>query len=178
MKKTKWLYWVLVALLSSAAQLTAEEAEKKATTETTTTTEASTTATADSTGDEDWLNTVWTQIDGVVKQEELKLQETVTVAGVRGAEAENDILDKLYYKGGKRYPSQDKLKKAIETLKKSIADNPKSKDAPKQKFFIAQCYEKLGQKTQAKEYYGLVAKDHPKSSFAQKAQKQLAALAK
>lgn len=171
MKKTKWFYWVLIALLSGATQLRAAEETQTTATPTETTTEGEATD-----EDEDWLNTVWTQIDGVVKQEELKLQETVTVAGVRGAEAEDNILDKLYYKGGKRYPSQDKLKKAIETLKKSIADQPKGENAPKQKYFLAQCYEKLGQKTQAKQYYGLVAKDHPQSSFAAKAQKQLAAL--
>ena len=88
--------------------------------------------------DEDWLNTVWTQVDDMVEEEEFKLQETVTVAGVRGAEAEDNILAKLYYKGGKRYPSQDKLTKAIDTLKKALDKNPKSPAAPKQKFFIAQ----------------------------------------
>ena len=127
--------------------------------------------------DDDWLNTVWTQVDEMVKEEDFKLQETVTVAGVRGAEAEDNILDKLYYKGGKRYPSQDKLKKAIDTLKKSIVKNPKSEAAPKQKFFVAQCYEKLGQFDQAKTYYGQVTKDHPKSSWAPKAQKKLSQMA-
>ena len=43
-------------------------------------------------GDDDWLNTVWTQVDAMVEEEEFKLQETVTVAGVRGAEAEDNIL--------------------------------------------------------------------------------------
>ena len=89
-------------------------------------------------GDEDWLNTVWTQVDDMVKEEEYKLQETVTVAGVRGAEAEDNILAKLYYKGGKRYPSQDKLVKAIKTLQDALAKDPKSPNAPKQKFFVAQ----------------------------------------
>ena len=123
--------------------------------------------------DEEWLNTIWTQVDDLVKVEEHKLQETVTVAGVRGAEAEDAILDKLYYKGGKRYPSQDKLTKAIETLKKALAKDPKSAAAPKQKYFVAQCYEKLGQTAEAKNYYGLVAKDHPKSPLATKAQERL-----
>jgi len=124
-------------------------------------------------GDDDWLNTVWTQVDDMVEEEEFKLQETVTVAGVRGAEAEDNILGKLYYKGGKRYPSQDKLSKAIDTLKKALAKNPKSSSAPKQKFFIAQCYEKLGKVTDARDYYNQVAKDHPKTPFATKAQKKL-----
>ena len=126
--------------------------------------------------DEDWLNTMWTQVDDMVKEEEFKLQETVTVAGVRGAEAEDNILSKLYYKGGKRYPSQDKLTKAIDTLKKALAKNPKSPNAPKQKFFIAQCYEKLGKAGEARSYYAQVAKNHPQTSFAAKAQNKLSQL--
>ena len=126
--------------------------------------------------DEDWLNTMWTQVDDMVKQEEFKLQETVTVAGVRGAEAEDNILTKLYYKGGKRYPSQEKLTKAIDTLKKALAKNPKSPGAPKQKFFIAQCFEKLGKTADARDYYGQLAKNHPQTSYAAKAQNKLSQL--
>ena len=123
--------------------------------------------------DDDWLNTVWTQVDDMVEQEVLQKQEIVTVAGVRGAEAEDNILAKLYYKGGKRYPSQDKLVKAIKTLQEAINKNPKSPNAPKQKFFVAQCYEKLGKADQARDYYSQVVKDHPKSSYATKAQNKI-----
>ena len=126
--------------------------------------------------DEEWLNTVWTQVDDMVKQESLELQKTVTVAGVRGAEAEDSILDKLYYKGAKRYPSQDKLKKAVDSLKQSLGKNPSGPNAAKQKFFIAQCYEKLGQIDSAREYYGQVSADHPESTFAAKAGKRMSAL--
>ena len=124
-------------------------------------------------GDEDWLNTVWTQVDDMAKTQEYKAQETVTVAGVRGAEAEDGILDKLYYKGGVRYPSQDKLQKAIETLKEGLKRNPKGADAPKTKYFVAQCYEKLGQMDEARAYYAMVAKDHPETPWATKAQQRL-----
>ncbi len=123
--------------------------------------------------DDDWLNTVWTQVDDMVEQEVLQKQEIVTVAGVRGAEAEDNILAKLYYKGGKRYPSQDKLVKAIKTLQEAISKNPKSPNTPKQKFFVAQCYEKLGKADQARDYYSQVVKDHPKSSYATKAQNKI-----
>ena len=127
--------------------------------------------------DEDWLNTMWTQVDDMVKEEEFKLQETVTVAGVRGAEAEDNILSKLYYKGGKRYPSQDKLIKAIDTLKKALAKNPRAtKLAARQKFFIAQCYEKLGNTGEARNYYSQIAKNHPQTSYAAKAQNKLSQL--
>ncbi len=128
-------------------------------------------------GDDEWLNTVWTQVDAMVEEQEFELQETVTVAGVRGAEAEDNILAKLYYKGGKRYPSQDKLNKAIETLKKGLEKKPKSAAAPKQKFFIAQCYEKLGKVAEARDYYSQVVKGHPKTPFASKAQEKLAQMA-
>ena len=127
--------------------------------------------------DEEWLNTIWTQVDDLVKVEEHKLQETVTVAGVRGAEAEDAILDKLYYKGAKRYPSQDKLNKAIETLRKAIAEAPKGPNTPMQKYFVGQCYEKLGKLTEARDFYNRVTKDHPKSTWAGKARKDLARLA-
>ena len=134
-------------------------------------------AQADGADDDEWLNTIWTQVDDMVKEEEFKLQETVTVAGVRGAEAEDDILDKLYYKGAKHYPSQDKLRKAIDTLKEAIDKDPKSGDTPKRKFFIAQCYQKLGQTSDARNFYGMVAKDHANTPWSAKAQKALTEMA-
>ena len=157
------LFYILFAAVFTVASVGAQDAAA----------EDQATETPAAEGDDDWLNTVWTQVDDMVEEEEFKLQETVTVAGVRGAEAEDNILGKLYYKGGKRYPSQDKLSKAIDTLKKALAKNPKSSSAPKQKFFIAQCYEKLGKVTDARDYYNQVAKDHPKTPFATKAQKKL-----
>ena len=183
MKRTIWLHLIMVFVVAGFAAASAEEGktDAKSTTTTTTSSTASASTSADSTttkidADDDWLNTVWTQVDHVVKKEELKLQETVTVAGVRGAEAEDNLLDKLYYKGGKRYPSQDKLKKAIDTLKESIAADPKGKDAAKLKFFVAQCYEKIGNGPEAKNYYGQVVKDHPDSKFATQAKTALAAM--
>jgi len=123
--------------------------------------------------DDDWLNTVWTQVDDMVQEEDFKTQEIVTVAGVRGAEAEDNILDKLYYKGGKRAPSQSKLLKAIETLQKAISDNPKGENVSKQKYFIAQCYEKLGQPEEAKKFYENIVKNHKNSPYFAKSGEKL-----
>ena len=134
-------------------------------------------AAAEEAVDDEWLNTIWTQVDDMVKEEEFKLQETVTVAGVRGAEAEDNILDKLYYKGAKRYPSQDMLRKAIGTLKEAIDKDPKGADTPKRKFFIAQCYHKLGQTQDARDFYRLVVKDHTGTAWGTKAQKALMEMA-
>lgn len=123
--------------------------------------------------DDEWLNTVWSQVDDMVQEEEYELQEVVTVAGVRGAEAEDNILDKLYYKGGKRAPSQSKLLKAIETLEKAIEKDPKGKDVPKQKYFIAQCYEKLHHKEKSINYYRDVVENHKDSPYAKKSQNKI-----
>ncbi len=164
MKNAKFFY-LLIALLG-AVPVAAQEGEAEAQPA-----EAADAAGAE--GDEDWLNTVWTQVDDMVKEEEFKLQETVTVAGVRGAEAEDNILAKLYYKGGKRAPSQDKLLKAIKTLQDALSKDPKSANAPKQKFFVAQCYEKLGKPAQARDYYSQVAKEFPQSPYAAKAQNKI-----
>ena len=170
MKRLQWFFALAVAgFLAGGAQVFAEETKSQP--------EQGKAKEEEKSADDDWLNTVWTQVDEMVKEEDYKLQETVTVAGVRGAEAEDNVLDKLYYKGGKRYPSQDKLKKAIETLNQRIAKNPKPEAAPKQKFFIAQCYEKLGQAKQAKDYYTQVTKEHPKSSWATKSQERLSQMA-
>ena len=180
--KAKWLFLlILAAFMAGSAQAVAAE-EKKAEGQPAAEKKAEVKAEVkakdgEKAEDDDWLNTVWTQVDDMVKEEEFKLQETVTVAGVRGAEAEDNVLDKLYYKGGKRYPSQDKLTKAIETLKKALAKDPKSEAAPKQKYFVAQCYEKLGKSADAKTYYTLVTKDHPKSPLATKAQERLTEMA-
>ena len=169
MRRLHALYALPMALLL-AGQISTASAEPQATA--TDTTKALATK-----ADEEWLNTVWTQVDDMVKKEDLKLQKTVTVAGVRGAEAEDQVLDKLYYKGAKRYPSQDKLKKAIETLEQSIAKNPKAESVPQQQFYIAQCYEKLGQLKEARDAYAQVAKDHAKTTWGTKAQTRLNELA-
>ena len=173
MKATKWTF-ALALLALVAVPVVAEEAAVETSTQASAQQQAGDAADA---VDEEWLNTIWTQVDDMVKQKEYKLQETVTVAGVRGAEAEDQVLDKLYYKGAKRYPSQDKLKKAIDVLRKSIAKNPKSADAPKQKFYVAQCYEKLGEEKNALDYYTQVTKSHGKSPWAEKANKALKEMA-
>ena len=176
MKMSKWAFSLILAGCFASGQLFAAEGEtklkKEVKKEAKKEAKKSKTA-AEKALDEEWLNAIWTQVDDIVKEKEYKLQATVTVAGVRGAEAEDSVLDKLYYKGAKRYPSQDKLKKAVDVLRKLIAENPKSADAPKQKFYVAQCYEKLGEKKDAKDYYLQVTKNHSKTPWAEKAQKAL-----
>ena len=170
MRSAKWIFALALVALVAAVATADEPAATPAPA-------ATDTSGADGAVDEEWLNTIWTQVDDMVEQEDYKLQETVTVAGVRGAEAEDQILDKLYYKGAKRYPSQEKLRKAIDTLKKAIARAPRGENVAMQIYFVAQCYTKLGETTEARTYYTQVTRDHADTPWAAKARKELAALA-
>ena len=68
----------------------------------------------------------WKKIQTTTKKKAYETQQTRTVAGVRAAEAEDAVLDQLYYKGGVRYPSRVDLKNAITQLQEIIKADPHS----------------------------------------------------
>ena len=115
----------------------------------------------------------WKKIQSVTKKRAYETQQTRTVAGVRGAEAEDAILDQLYYKGGVRYPSRVDLKNAITQLQEAIKADPKAETVPEQKFFIAQCHAQLGENEEAKAVYQDLAKNHADTEFGKLAQEEL-----
>jgi hypothetical protein len=115
----------------------------------------------------------WKKIQTVNKKRAYETQQTRTVAGVRGAEAEDAILDQLYYKGGVRYPSRVDLKNAITQLQDAINAEPKSDTVPEQKFFVAQCHVQLGESTEAKAVYQDLAKNYGSTEFGKLAQEEL-----
>lgn len=115
----------------------------------------------------------WKKIQTTTKKRAYETQQTRTVAGVRGAEAEDAILDQLYYKGGVRYPSRVDLKNAITQLQDAINADPKADSVPEQKFFIAQCHAQLGENTQAKSVYEDLVKSHAGTDFGKLAQEEL-----
>ena len=104
MKKTKWIIALIAALTAGFAEVEAKEKEASSVPVQAEGKEAPPAVVQvedeEMVLDKEWFDEVWSQIDGVVEQEELHLQETVTVSGVRGAEAEDLLMDKLYYKGG------------------------------------------------------------------------------
>jgi len=63
-----------------------------------------------------WDNTVWNEIEEVTTKE-YEVEKVTTVAGVRGAEAEDEALHHLYYRQSMKGPSQLELKKAYGKLK-------------------------------------------------------------
>ena len=72
-----------------------------------------------------WESTVWEEIDEIVEVEG-EVEQVVSVAGVRGAEAEDEALEHLYYRKSMKGLSQLELQKALGKLLKnrSIIKDP------------------------------------------------------
>ena len=95
------------------------------------------------------------------------------MAGARFAEAEDAVLEQLYYKGGVRYPSRVDLKNAITQLQEAIAADPEGESVPEQKYFIAQCHQQLGEMAEAKAAYAELVKNHEGTDWAREAAAEL-----
>ena len=81
-----------------------------------------------------WENTVWEEIEDVVDVY-YEVEQVTPVAGVRGAEAEDEALALLYYRKSMKGISQQEYKKAYGRLKikrdelfKKDKNNPKLKE--------------------------------------------------
>ena len=72
-----------------------------------------------------WESTVWEEIDEIVEVEG-EVEQVVSVAGVRGAEAEDEALEHLYYRKSMKGLSTMELQKALGKLlkKRSIIKDP------------------------------------------------------
>ena len=64
-----------------------------------------------------WESTVWEEIDEIIEVEG-EVEQVVSVAGVRGAEAEDEALEHLYYRKSMKKLSQVELQKALGRLLK------------------------------------------------------------
>ena len=65
-----------------------------------------------------WDNTVWVEIQDIQDTEVYETEYITAVAGVRGAEAEDEALEHLYYRKSMKGLSQSELKKALGKLLK------------------------------------------------------------
>ena len=63
-----------------------------------------------------WENTVWNEIEDVVDSEVYETEYITAVAGVRGAEAEDEALALLYYRRSMKGLSKIDLQKALGKL--------------------------------------------------------------
>ena len=64
-----------------------------------------------------WETTVWEEIEEI-NEIEGEVEQVVSVAGVRGAEAEDEALEHLYYRKSMKGLSQLELQKALGKLMK------------------------------------------------------------
>jgi hypothetical protein len=64
-----------------------------------------------------WETTVWEEIDEIIEVEG-EVEQVVSVAGVRGAEAEDEALQHLYYRKSMSGLSEIELQKALGKLMK------------------------------------------------------------
>ena len=67
-----------------------------------------------------WESTVWEEIEEI-NEIEGEVEQVTSVAGVRGAEAEDEALEHLYYRKSMKKLSQVELQKALGRLLKKKA---------------------------------------------------------
>ena len=100
-----------------------------------------------------WDNTVWTEIEEI-NTIEGEVEQVITVAGVRGAEAEDEALHHLYYrksmKGPNKLEMQAALGKLLNTLSKLQDKDADHVKIPEKQHYVIQIYLKLGETNNAK----------------------------
>ena len=100
-----------------------------------------------------WDNTVWIEIENVTDAV-YEVEKVTAVAGVRGAEAEDEALHHLYYRQSMKGPSKVELNKALGKLLNTLSSlkekNPEHTKIPEVTHYVIQIYKKLEQGDKAK----------------------------
>ena len=91
-----------------------------------------------------WDNTVWVEIQDIQEDEVYETEYITAVAGVRGAEAEDEALEHLYYRRSMKKLSKLDLQRALgKLINKRDALDEKHLDISKLNSYIRQIKEKL-----------------------------------
>ena len=91
-----------------------------------------------------WENTVWNEIEDIADAEVYETEQITAVAGVRGAEAEDEALALLYYRKSMKGLSKLQIQKALGKLiirREKLSDD--DSDAQKIDGYIVQLRNKL-----------------------------------
>ena len=101
-----------------------------------------------------WDNTVWNEIEDIADEEIQEVDNITAVAGVRGAEEEDEALHHLYYRQSMKGPSEMALNKALGKLLNTLSalqeKDPNHKKIPEVTHYVIQIYKKLGDNAKAK----------------------------
>ena len=93
-----------------------------------------------------WDNTVWNDIESVADAG-YEVEKVTAVAGVRGAEAEDEALYHLYYRQSMKGPSKVELNKALGKLLNTLTTlkekNPAHEKITEVTHYIIHIYKKL-----------------------------------
>ena len=90
-----------------------------------------------------WENTVWEEIQDVT-DESYEVEKITAVAGVRGAEAEDEALQHLYYRKSMKGLTKLELQRALgKLINKRDALNKNHLDIPKLNRYIKQIRKRL-----------------------------------
>ena len=116
-----------------------------------------------------WDNTVWNEIEDVADAG-YEVEKVTAVAGVRGAEAEDEALHHLYYRQSMKGPSKVELNKALGKLLNTLSSlkekNPVHAKIPEVTHYVIQIYKKLEQGTKAKDLEKELLATAPESKWA------------
>ena len=89
-----------------------------------------------------WESTVWEEIEEI-NEIEGEVEQVTSVAGVRGAEAEDEALEHLYYRKSMKRSSQVELQKALGRLLKKKSTVTDSLTLSKIDSYIKQLKKKI-----------------------------------
>jgi hypothetical protein len=116
-----------------------------------------------------WDNTVWNEIEEV-STKEYEVEKVTTVAGVRGAEAEDEALHHLYYRQSMKGPSEIELNKALGKLLNTLTslkeNKPGHEKIPEVTHYVIQIYKKLNNMPKSKEMEMELLASAPDSKWA------------
>ena len=117
-----------------------------------------------------WDNTVWNEIEDIADEEIQEVDNITAVAGVRGAEAEDEALHHLYYRQSMKGPSEMALNKALGKLLNTLTTlrekDPNLKKIPEVTHYVIQIYKKLGDNAKAKTKQDELLANAPDSKWA------------
>jgi len=116
-----------------------------------------------------WDNTIWNEIEEVTTKE-YEVEKVTTVAGVRGAEAEDEALHHLYYRQSMKGPSEIQLNKALGKLLNTLTvlkeKTPENNKIPEVTHYVIQIYKKLNNEVKASELQDDLLASSPDSKWA------------